>query len=159
MPPPLDQSKREAILADIRPGQLGRNQIARRHGVSGPTVTNIAQEAGLTTAFDREHTKNATEALRLDNAQLRARTSRRFLDKANDLLSQMDQPHLAFHFGGKDNTYAEREMPKPPVDALRNLIVSAATAFDKHLKAELFDGEHEGLAAVDAWLRGITDDP
>lgn len=157
MPRPIEPEKRAAILADIRSGELGRNEIARKHGVGLATVSRIADDEGLTGAWDRTATKNATEALRLDNAALRARTSRRFLEKANELLDQMDQPHIAFNFGGKDNTYVEHPMDRPPVADLRNLMVTAATAFDKHLKAELFDGQHEGLAAVDAWLRGITD--
>jgi hypothetical protein len=158
MPPSLDPEKRTAIIADIKAGTFGRNEIARRNDVGMATVSRIAGEEGLTATWDRSATKNATEAARLDNAALRAQTSRRFLLKAGELLDQMDQPHVAFAFGGKDNVYTEHAMEKPPVADLRNLMITAATAFDKHLKAELFDGENEGLAAVDAWLRGITGD-
>ncbi|MBF8193269.1 helix-turn-helix domain-containing protein [Nonomuraea sp. K274] len=152
MPRPIPDNVRQNILDDINAGEKSRNQIARDHNVSVGTVTNIAKRAGLTTAFDRSATKNATEAAKADNAALRAATSRRLLVKANELLDQMDQPHLAFNFGGKDNTYNEKQLPKPPVSDLRNLMTAAAVAVDKHLVIEKHDNSGESHAAVDAWL-------
>lgn len=151
MPPPLPDNKRAAILADIQAGQKSRNQIARDHGVSAGAVTKLAPPG----SFDRSQVKRATEAKVADNKARRAEISRRFLDKAAELLDQMDQPHLVFNFGGKDNTYNERELDRPPTADLRNLIVSAATAFDKHLAADRHDNDDQGLAAVDAWLRDM----
>jgi hypothetical protein len=152
VPPRLPDDKRAAIQADIEASQKSRNQIARDHDVSVGTVTNIAKAAGLTTAFDRSQTKTATEAKKADNAALRASTSRRLLEKANELLDQMDQPHVAFHFGGKDNTYNEKQLDRPPVADLRNLMTAAAVAVDKHLVIEKHDNSGESHAAVDAWL-------
>jgi len=156
MPKPLSQRKRAAILRDIKADGAKRNEIARKHGVSPGTVTGIAKTAGITDAFDRSSTKRATEAAVADNAEWRAATSRRFLGKCNDLLDQMDVPHLVFAFGGKENTYNEHQLDRPPTGDLRNLMVSAATAFDKHLAAERHAaGDESGVAAVDAWLRGM----
>lgn len=151
MPRPTPPDKRAAIIRDVRSGEKSAGRIAREHGVAQSTVTRIAGQEGLT--FDRSKTKRATEAAVEDNKALRARTSRRFLDKANELLDQMDEPHLVFNFGGRDNTYNERELERPPTADLRNLIVSAATAFDKHMAADRHDNDDQGLAAVDAWLR------
>lgn len=134
----IPDDKRNAIADDIRAGKP-RNQIARDHDISAGTVTNIAREIGLTSAFDRSATKNATAAAVADNRAWRALTSRRFLKKANDLLDQMDQPHIVFNIGGKDNVYTEHLMDRPPTADLRNLIVSAATAFDKHLAQDRHD--------------------
>jgi transposase-like protein len=154
--PALAPEKRAAILADIRSGRKSRNAIAREHGVSAGTVTNIARQAGLTAAFDRSATKSATEAAVADLRAIRVTTSRRFLVETNLLLDQMHQPHTAFNFGGKDNTYEEHEFPEPPVDAKRTLITSAAIAYDKHLAQERHDADDgSGLSAVDAWLRGM----
>lgn len=153
MPKPIPAAKRAAVLRDIKAGGP-RNLIARAHGVSPGTVTGIAKAEGLTGAFDRSQTKSATEAAVADNKARRAATSRRFLDKCNDLMDRMDRPHLAFAFGGKDNTYNEHQLPEPPVDALRSLMTAAAVAFDKHLAADRHDAEDGGGAsAVDAWLR------
>jgi DNA-binding CsgD family transcriptional regulator len=149
VPAALDPAKRAAILEQIRAGK-NRNEIARDLEVSGSTVSKIARENDH--AFDRTQTKNATEAARADNAALRASTSRRFLIKANELLDQMDAPHVAFNFGGKDNTFNSKELDKPPVSDLRNLMTAAAVAIDKHLVIEKHDNSGESHAAVDAWL-------
>lgn len=152
---PLSPETRAAILADIDRG-LGRNLIARTHNVAVGTVTAIAQAEGRTNAFDRSAKWKATEAARADNAALRATTSRRFLEEANKLLDQLHEPHLAFHFGGKDNTYAEALHDEPPVEAKRNLMVAAAVAFDKHLKADAHDAD-EGNAGGRALIKALSD--
>lgn len=150
--PRIPDDVRAAILDDIKAGQKSRNQIARDHHVGVGSVTNIAKHAGLTDAFDRSSTKNATEAARLDNAALRATTSRRLLEEANRFLDDLHRPHVAFNFGGKDNSYNEREMPEPPIADKRNLMTAAAIAIDKHLAVEKHDHSGESHASVDAWL-------
>jgi hypothetical protein len=153
----LSDVKREAILADIRTGVKARNKIALEHDVSAGTVTNIAREAGLTEAFDRSKTKSATEAVVADNRALRALTSRRWLEKCNQLLDKTERPYVAFAFGGKDNTYNEHLMDEPPVDALRSLVTAAAVAFDKHMAQDKHDAdETRDLNSVDAWLDSLT---
>jgi transposase-like protein len=153
MPPRMAPGLRAAILEDLRGGKT-RNRIARDRGVSPSSVSKIAGEEGI--SFDRAQTKSATEAATADARAVRAVTSRRFLDEANRLLDQMHQPHVAYNFGGKDNTYEEHEFPEPPVDAKRTLITAAAIAYDKHLAQERHDADDgQGLSAVDAWLRGM----
>ncbi|MFB4276055.1 hypothetical protein ACBJ59_12225 [Nonomuraea sp. MTCD27] len=149
----LDEHTIAAILASIDAGK-SRNEAAREHGVSASTVSRIAAANART--FDRSKTKNATEAARADNAALRAATSRRLLVKANEFLDQMDREHLAWNFGGKDNTYNEKTLPRPPVSDLRNLMTAAAVAIDKHIVIEKHDNSGESHAAVDAWLTEMT---
>ncbi|MFJ2029442.1 hypothetical protein [Streptosporangium sp. NPDC087985] len=153
MPPPLDPELKAAILESIKAGGTCRG-IARSADVSPSTVAKIARENGL--GFERTQTKNATEAKVADNAALRASTSRRFLVKANELLDQMDGEHTVFNFGGKDNTFNSKVLPKPPVSDLRNLMTAAAVAIDKHLVIEKHDNSGESHAAVDAWLTEMT---
>lgn len=156
MPARISDDRRAAILADIQAGKP-RNQIARDHNVSAGTVTNIANQGGVTDAFDRSATKRATEAAVADNRAVRAVVSRRFLDKASEILDQMDKPYTVHAFGGKDNTFNSETLDRPPAGELRNLMVTAATAFDKHLAADRHDAEGEqGMAAVDQWLRSIV---
>jgi transposase-like protein len=150
---PLDEHTVTAILASIDAGK-SRNEVAREHNVSASTVSRIA--ASNARSFDRSKTKNATEAKKADNAALRAATSRRFLEKANELLDQMDGEHTVFNFGGKDNTFNSKVLPKPPVADLRNLMTAAAVAVDKHLVIEKHDHSGESHAAVDAWLQEMT---
>lgn len=127
-------------------------QIAAEIGRAKSTITRQCQAMGL--PFDRAQTKQATAAKVADNASRRAGTSRRFLEKANALLDQMDQPHVAFNFGGKENSYNEHRFDKPPVDALRTLMQAAAVAFDRHMAQDKHDAAgEEGGSAVDQWLR------
>lgn len=152
MPASLAPEKRAAILADIRAGKP-RNQIARDHGVSAGTVTNIARENNEAGAFDRSATKTATAAATADSAAVRAATSRRFLDECNRLLDDLHKPFTAYSFGGRDNTYAEHGFTEPPVDAKRTMITAAAIAYDKHLAQERHDATGaEGASDVDRWL-------
>lgn len=142
--PPIDPSKREAIVAALRAGpETSCRGLARQFGVSDATVRSIAKDAGLAGVFSRAQTEKATQAAMIDNAAVRAATSRRWLGMTNKLLDWTEDP---------------AQLPGSASD-VKNLLTAAAIAFDKHLKAELFDGEHEGLAAVDAWLRGVTGDP
>lgn len=155
MPKPLDPVLRAAIVEAIKAGGT-RNQIARDLGVSPSTVSKIARDDGLTSAFDRSQTKNATEAAKADNAALRAATSRRFLEECNRFLDDLHAPILVWNFGGKDNTFNSKELPKPSTADKRNLITSAAVAIDKHLAVEKHDNSGESHAAVDAWLEEMT---
>lgn len=151
MPRPTPPKKRAAIIADIRLGTRSAGQIARDHGVAQSTVSRIAGQEGL--SFDRSITKRATEAVVADAKARRAEISRKFLEKADKLLDQMEQPHIVFNIGGKDNVYTEHLMDAPPTADIRNLMTSAAIAFDKHMAADRHDNDDQGLAAVDAWLR------
>ena len=151
--PPVTNAEKARIRALHEQG-LNCAQIAAETGRSKSTITRQCQAMGL--SFDREQTKAATEAKVADSAARRAETSRRFLEKANDLLDMMDQPFVAFNFGGKDNTYEEHEFDRPPVDALKTIVHAAAQAFDKHLAQDRHDsGGEEGGSAVDRWLSAM----
>jgi hypothetical protein len=147
VPPRLPDDKRAAILADIKARQKSRARIARDHGVSPQTVGNIALDAQVVEPFSRLQTKNATEAAMVDCRAVRAVTARRLLAKANDLLDQMDRPCIVFNIGGKDNVYTEHPMDRPPTADLRNLMVTAATALDKHMALDKHDATDPGGAA------------
>lgn len=147
------------IIADIEAGELSRNAIAKKHGVAASTVTSIAKRAGLTDAFDRSATRKAVEARQVDLRDLRSQTSQRFLTEANDFLDQLRQPFVAFNFGGRENTYAEKRMDRPPVDAQRQLITSAAIALDKHLAVEKHDSGiniGEATSLLGELISGLT---
>lgn len=92
MPPPLDEALRDAILADIRAGQKARNRIARDHDVSPSTVTKIAQDEGLTEAFDRSQTIHATRARNADSDARQAELRARLLETGHMLVGRIDRP-------------------------------------------------------------------
>lgn len=79
MPAPLPRNQREAIAQDIRAG-MGRNAVARKHGVSAGTVTKIARTKGL--FFERcTQTAVASRARSIDCAAAR-------VDREEALLQQ-----------------------------------------------------------------------
>jgi transposase-like protein len=156
MPRALPGAKREAILADVRAGKSCR-QAARDHGVSAASVSKLAKDAGVNGAFKRSQVKEAVEARAVDIRAERQATSARFLRKCNEFLDRTERPHLAFAFGGRDNTYNEHLLDEPPVDALRSLLTAAAIAFDKHLAQDKHDADdNHDLSSVDSWLDSLT---
>lgn len=156
MPPPIPDTKRTAILEDIRTGEHSARAIAKRHGVAPTTVTSIAKDAGIEDAFGREQTENATRARLADLKALRTEVSEKFLTRANELLDQMGQPHLVHSFGGKDNIYNEALLDRAPTGDLRNLMTSAAVGIDKHLKILQAD-LGSGADSAASMLGGIAD--
>jgi transposase-like protein len=139
MPPRIDDTARAAILADIQAGQKSCRGIARDHDVSDATVRKIAHENGITDAFTREQTKKATEARRADMAAERTQVSALFLRRSREALESMDKPHLVYSFGGRDNTYSEHVLDRPPTADMRNLMVVAGVGLQRHLDVEKHD--------------------
>lgn len=135
MPPPLDPQLRAAIAEAIKAGGK-RNEIAREHGVSPSTVSKIARDDGLTSAFDRTQTKNATEAARADNAARRAQLAEKLI-----ALAELSMDQVIAELGEA---------------SARDAAVVLGIAVDKHRQLVDMDRDPEGLAAVDAWLRGVT---
>lgn len=149
MPPRISGDQRTAIAEDIRNG-VPRNQVALKHDVSAGTVTNIAREFNLT--FDRSATKRATEARQADNASVRAELTGLLYLRAREALQQMVQPHLVFAFGGKENSYNQHKLDRPPTGDLRNLMTVAGIAVQRAAELDRFDADARDKPAVDAWL-------
>ncbi|MFI7532596.1 hypothetical protein [Streptosporangium sp. NPDC049376] len=84
MPPPIDPTTRAAILDSIHAGGK-RNEIARQHNVSPSTVSKIARDEGVTTAFDRTQTETATRAKQADNKSRRTQLASLALDDADTM--------------------------------------------------------------------------
>lgn len=156
MPPPIEPERRQAIADAVQAGQLSRNAIARQHGVTGATVGNIAREHDITPAFDRTLTKQASAARAADMAEARSRLRARLLAKAEDLLDQMDDPHLVYSFGGKDNEYNEHTLERAPTGDLRNLMTAAAIALDKHVVLDKHDSD-DGHEDAKSMLLGVAE--
>lgn len=136
MPPPLDPAKRAAILADIRAGGHSCRGLARKHGVSDHAVRKIAAQEGIENAWSRAQTEKATAARAADNAAERATLAAESLTAARAAL--------------------RRTVEALPEASARDAAVAYGILVDKHRALVDMDRDPEGLAAVDAWLRGIT---
>ena len=153
----LPDDKRGAVIDAIRAGGTCRG-IAKQQGVSSSTVARIAKDEGLTDAFaaNRTQTAKATTLKRADNAARRSALSVELLDVAEDMLHRMRSPHLVYNFGGADNSYNEHLLDTPPAGDLRNLMVTAATAIDKHVAIEKLDADRD-VATAGALLDGLLE--
>lgn len=125
---PVDEETREGVREAIRSGK-SRNDVAREFGLSGSTVSGIAETAGL--SFDRSSVEAATKARSIDLAAGRIRLAEKMLAATEAMLDRIDDPYLVFNFGGKDNTYEEHTLDSAPVEVRRNIITTAGIAFDK----------------------------
>lgn len=130
-----------------------RNEIARRIGRSGRTVSRIAAELGL--SFDRALTVAATEAKKADAKALRAEEMMAALRDARRVREQLFAPAKIMNFGGRDNTYNERDIPEPTFEQKRSIAQTWGLLIERSIRLDQHDGGDQGLAAVDAWLRGM----
>jgi hypothetical protein len=151
--PRLSEELRSEIAAAV-PVALAAGDsvrtIAARFGVSPATVSAIAREVRADT--QRSQTKSATAAKTADLAARRARISERLVEAAERALDDMNAPSVIYNFGGKDNTYAERPVSRPPVADQRQLATIAAIALDKHRMLDQYDAQQGMASAVDDWL-------
>lgn len=147
MPPRLPEHTRTAILTDIRNGGTCRG-IATHHGVSNDTVRRIAAEAGITNAFARTQTENATRAKQADNRSRRAQLASDLLDDAQNLRSRAWSDY-EYVVATKDG--AERvQLALPPLSEVRNAYAALGIAVDKHTALEKVDAGSgaEGAASM-----------
>ncbi|WP_234046756.1 helix-turn-helix domain-containing protein [Streptomyces adelaidensis] len=150
---PVDAEERAEIIRLHGEGK-GRNEIARIAGRALRTISLICAEEGL--VFDPSATEAATRARVAQLAALRAETAMDLHLDGMRLTQQLWEPAKVYSFGGKDNTYAEKDVAEPPAVDKRNLMAAAGIAFEKSLKLAPPEREDtEGLAAVDSWLRGM----
>lgn len=154
---PLTADERAELLELMGQG-LTRNEVAKRSGRSASTVTRVAREVGHDfTAAQSAKTQAKLEAAHAArsaySAERRAAIAARLTEEAELLLEQLHQPHRAFNFGGRDNTFAEATLDEPPVDAKRALVQSAEIALRTVLNIDKHDNRaSEGGAEIDQWL-------
>ncbi|MFB7776911.1 helix-turn-helix domain-containing protein [Streptomyces bauhiniae] len=133
---------------------MGRNDIAKTLGRSGRTVSEIAKGLGISFARGAE-VRAATEVRQADLADRRAALAQRLQDVAERELEKVNKPHTYFDWGGKDHDFDTYDAPEPTPADKRALLGVVATAIDRSLKLSPAEQDTEGLAAVDAWLKGM----
>jgi hypothetical protein len=134
---PISAEQRDAVIMLARTG-MPRNEVARRLTLSRSTVSKVCAAAGID--FDRSATEKASLARQADNKARRVGLVDKLYTKAEQLLAQIDHPHIVFNIGGKDNTYTEHLLDRPPTGDIRNLMQSASIALQRA----------EGLENIDA---------
>lgn len=154
----VSDTERDAILEDIRTGELSRNAIARKHGRSVGTITNIAAAAeDLVEPFDRSATLNATRARAIDLADARTKLQERWLLKANEGLDRSESACTVYGFGGQFGEFNSHELPLPPAGDYRSFITAAAVATDKMLALAKYDAGSTGVDDAVSVIGNIVD--
>lgn len=108
---------------------LSCRAIAKELGCSPSTVSRWAEAEKL--SFDRSQTAAAVQAHTVDLAKARVELAQEMAAAGLELLRARHRPYLVFNFGGKDNTYEEHTLDRPPVEVIRNAVTTAGIAFDK----------------------------
>lgn len=154
----LSEDQKRAVADDIR-ATIGTalcttRKLAARHATSEASVRRIAAQHGLTLGTDatRAIVKNAVEVKRDNAARQRAEISAMLLDEAREAVLDMRRPATIYNFGGKDNTYNEKQVSRPPTGDRRNLAIIAGTLLDKHKMLDGYDASQHLASAVDDWL-------
>ena len=154
MAKPLDDDERQRIVDLLQQGKSARD-IAADVGRSADTVSRVARSIGH--RFGRTNLTHAREARSAYSAERRATIAARATEEAEKLLEQLGRRHVAFNFGGRDNSYEEHEFDEPPVDAKLTIVRAFREAMRTVLDIDRHDNRNdEGLAAVDQWLRNIV---
>ena len=155
----LDPDVRAAVIADLRAThgtpEGSVRMISDRHGVPRSTISRIAKDEGLTNEVGHARMQNAIQTRLNGNAEIRAELASRMLRAANRALSDMEASATIYNFGGKDNTYNERTVNRPPTADQRNLMIIAATAIDKHKVLDQYDSDARTGAMLDRWLNAM----
>lgn len=155
MPP----ARREVTDADhqavreLHAQGLGRNEIARRLGRSGQTVSKIAASLGLD--FDREAARVATEARVIDARARRAELAFKLLDDAERMRQQLFARATVYNFGGRDNTFEQAEISQPSFRDKQSIMAAIGIAVEKSVRLDEYDNASGAPSDVDAWLDAV----
>ena len=122
-----DEQKQEAVNLYI---DVGTAEAARQTGVTARTINNWAQQAGATVSQERDKTEAAREALAAKNANRREHIRHLILEKAEDLLGRMDEPHADFKV--VDKRIEQVEWVKARSGDVKNYAVAFAVLIDKY---------------------------
>jgi hypothetical protein len=144
-PRPLTDAEKQRIK-ELHAAGYGRNEIARQVNRPYGTITNYCQEEGL--SFDRrEELKAATEIRLADLADLRAYLAHKLMVTAITTEEQLHLPTKVYSFGGRDNTYNDKDVDEPPPEAKKQLMATVGIAIEKSLKLSPVQEETDVNAA------------
>ncbi|MCE0510618.1 hypothetical protein LVJ59_16335 [Microbacterium sp. KKR3/1] len=149
---PVEADVRARAIELIGAG-VPRNAIARELQIAPSSVSKIASDEGL--SFDgANQTASATDARQHDLKVRRLELIDELMAKAADHLVAIDQPFLAFNFGGKENDYNEHELERAPTGDILNLHRAASLAM-KDAHELIRDDDDQGVAEAESMLMNL----
>ncbi len=150
----LPDDVRTRVADAIRTGGTCRG-IARDHGVSTATVRKIADEFGITGAFSRAKTENATRARVADLADRRARIAEQMLDLAEHIAKRATAAYTVV-ITTKDDVFHET-LAEPPLGEVRQALTAVGIALDKHMALIKFDTREAANPAAASLVDRLAD--
>ena len=150
---PVEPDVRARIIELVEAG-MSRNAVARELKLSPSTVSKVAAECDPPLTFDRSSSAAAVAAKQADAKARRAEIQLKLIDKAEDFLHSLDQPFLAFSFGGRDNDYNEHKLDAPPTGDILNLMRSTSLAL-KEARDLRKDDDDEGVSEAESLLMNL----
>ncbi len=139
VPARIPDEKRAAILTDIRAGALGCRAIGRKHEVSDATVRKLAADAGITDAFSRAQTENATRAVAADNRSRRAQIASELLDDVARFRKRAWSPYTYYERGTEGPELVTLELP--PLKDAKEAYVAIGISLQRHAELEKLDAD------------------
>lgn len=134
----------DARLRELHAAETSLRAIAADLDRSKTAVARRLAHHGLSAA-DRSQTMAATAAKVADARARRAALELALLDDAARLRQQLFAPTVAFNFGGKDNTYAEKQLAQPTFADQLKIVQATGAAIDRALRI----AEHDADTGVD----------
>lgn len=129
---PLTDDERQAIADDLNGGK-SVHQTAKDHSRSSSTISKVAKQFAIdVSANAHSRLARAHEARRAYGAEARAERVAIAHERMMRILERMGQPHIKYHFGGKDNTRNEVALDEPDSEMLRQY----ASAYSSLSRAE-----------------------
>lgn len=135
---PVTDTERQQV-ATLHAAGCSRNDIAAQLGRSGSTISKIATDLGL--SFDRTTVQAATAAKVADARAKRTHEMNALLDDAKRLRLQLFAPCIVHAFGGKENTYNQAELDRPPFADQAKIMQAYSLAIDKSIRLDVHDGD------------------
>ncbi|GIJ10743.1 helix-turn-helix domain-containing protein [Micromonospora andamanensis] len=152
-PKPVGPDDHE-LVRELHAQHLSRNEIARRIGRSGRTVSRIADHLGLT--FERgDLVKAATEARKIDARAKRAALANALLDDAERMRRQLWQPADYVDHGGKEFIRVDWTTPEPTFADKTKIMQAVGIAVDRAVKLDEYDAD-PGIDAAKSMLGALA---
>ena len=130
----------QATVRALHAAGRGRNEIARETGIPQTAITSFCQDEGL--SFDMPPETAQAIRARADRCRaLRAELAEGLLKDAVRLRGQLFAPAKVFSFGGKDNTYEERDVEEPVFADKRNIVQAVSVAVTASTRLTTYDGD------------------
>ena len=143
---PFSPEEREQVVRWIKAG-LSRNEIKRRTGRGGATITRIAQDNELTFS-PAEMMRPALEAQGLNMRARRLALAEKLLEKAHRLTEELDKPGMLYFPDYKNSAAIRVKIKRLQPDQVRNLMTAIGIAVDKVAELERLDTPQEGKTAI-----------